>query len=132
VIGLHDKSGRRLGALLGALAVYVQLAVASWGLAALTASIASADALGAHALCLAAAQEDSGALPAPVPSTPRHNHAALCCPWHTAPAAVPPAAAAVPLPYVYAETAAAPVSLPPFVARLHGNSANARAPPILS
>ena len=130
--GLRNSTCRRLGAALGGVAVYLQLMLASFGLAAVTPA-APADALGLHALCLAAAV-DAGAAPAPIapaPAAPAHDHAAFCCPWHTAPA-VPPLVATLPRPLVYASVAAATLSPPPLVATRHVAPLNARAPPTLS
>ena len=129
--GLRDKSMRRLGASLAGLALYLQLAFAVSGM--LPTPDEPADALGGHALCLSAA---GGAAPpaAPadqVPVAPSHDHASLCCLWHSLPGVAPQAAAA-PLPIAYSGIARSEPGDTPFIPGPRRGPANARAPPTLA
>ena len=133
MIALRDKPVKIFGATLAGLALYLQLVFASWGMLALAALGEQPDALGGHALCLAA---ESGA-PQPAapasdqPAAPAHDHLAFCCLWHTIPG-VTPQAALLPQPVAYValghdEAGDAALVLGP----LRGPG-NARAPPALT
>src|SRR5271170_8107844 len=132
MIGLRDKSLRRLGASLAGLALYVQLAFAGWGMLATATPGEPADAFGGHALCLAAV--DGTTQPAAptndVPAAPAHDHAALCCLWHSLPGVTPQAALA-PLPVAYAGLAHSEFGNTAFIPGPRRGPVNARAPPIL-
>jgi len=133
MIGPRDKSLRRFGAALAALALYLQLAFAGGGMLALAAPDETGGALGGHALCLAG---ESGA-PAPaapadsVPIAPAHDHAALCCLWHPLPGVAPQAALA-PAPVAYGGVALSERADASFIPGPRRGPANARAPPTLA
>ena len=75
--------------MLAGLALYLQLAFASWG--ALATQAEPVDALAEHALCLAT--QDGSSQPArpadQAPRPPAHHHAASCCLWHQFPGLEP-------------------------------------------
>lgn len=132
MIGLRDSRVTRLGALLAGLALYLQLAFASWSTLVLTAATDPANAFGGHALCLA----DGGVLPQPAapantPTPPAHDHSSFCCLWHSLPA-VAPMAAQAPQPVTYAAVIHAEAGGLTFIPGPHRGPANARAPPILT
>ena len=130
MIGLRDKGLRRFGAALAGLAVYLQLALASWGMLALATASDSADAFGGHALCLAA---DDNTSPAPPADTgqkiPAHNHAAFCCSWHSPPGITPQAALTI-FPVAYAPVALDATTATVIETAPPRGPAAARAPPI--
>jgi hypothetical protein len=132
MIGLRDKRMRRFGAAIAGLAVYLQLAFASWGLLALPMISDPTDVLGGHALCLAGATDASRPAPAdPGPVAPAHDHFAFCCLWHSMPGLTPQAAlTAVPVAYAAAMTAEGSTTV--FHAAPLRGPAEARAPPILT
>jgi hypothetical protein len=133
MIGLRDKSFRRVTALVVGLALYLQLAFASGGMLAAGAPAGSADTLAEHALCLAG----EGGTPQPTapadnaPAVPAHDHAAFCCLWHQLPSVAPQAAAA-PVPVPYATVAHDPTGDTAPIPGPHRGPANARAPPALA
>jgi hypothetical protein len=133
MMGLRNKSLRRLGASLAGLALYMQLAFAGWGMLASAIPGEPADAFGGHALCLAGI--DGAAQPAApsdnAPASPTHDHAALCCLWHSLPGITPQAALA-PLPVTYAGPAHGEFGDAPFIPGPRRGPANARAPPTLA
>jgi hypothetical protein len=130
MIGLRDKSLRRLGASLAGLALYVQLAFAGWGMLATTTPGEPADAFGGHALCLAGI--DGAIQPATpgdnAPAAPTHDHAALCCLWHSL-SGVTPQAALAPRPVTYTSLAHSKFGDAVFIPGPRHGPANARAPP---
>ena len=133
MIALRDKPGKIFGAGLAGLALYLQLVFASWGMLALASPGEPADALGGHALCLAA---ESGA-PHPAtpagdqPTAPAHDHLAFCCLWHSLPG-VTPQAALLPQPVAYAAVGHDEPRDPALIPGSPHGSANARAPPALT
>jgi hypothetical protein len=132
MIGLRDKSLKRFGASLAGLALYLQLAFASWGMPALATPDEPADALGGHALCLAG--ESGTPQPAPAdngPVAPVHDHFAFCCLWHPLPGVAPQAALAL-RPVAYAATAHDEAGDATFIPGPQRGPANARAPPPLA
>jgi hypothetical protein len=130
----HHKPWRRLGASLAGIALYLQLAFASWGMLALAAAVDASDAFAGHALCLAATQ-DGAAQPAQpadnAPSAPAHHHTAFCCLWHQL-AWVQPATVQTPQPVAYARVARSQSGDTPFISGPQRGPGNARAPPILA
>jgi hypothetical protein len=130
--GLRKVFWQRIGAALAGVALYSQLAFASWGMLALATPDAAGDALGGHALCLAA-QSGPGqpAQPQDAPAPTTHEHGAFCCLWHQFPA-VPPTAAATAEPVAYAAIARSDIANLPLIAGPRQDPANARAPPTLS
>ena len=99
MIGLRDKRMRRFGAAIAGLAVYLQLAFASWGMLALPTAVDPSDALASHALCLAG--DSASRTPPAVPVAPAHDHFAFCCLWHSLPGITPQAALTlVPVTYI--------------------------------
>jgi hypothetical protein len=130
--GLRDKSLRRLGAALAALALYLQLAFAGGAMLALAAPDAAADALNGHALCLAGGGTTTPAAPADsIPVAPAHEHGAFCCLWHPLPGIAPQAASA-PLPIAYAAVALTARADATAIPGPRRGPANARAPPTLA
>ncbi len=130
MIGLPDKTLRQFGAALAALAVYLQLAFAGWGMPALPKVGDPAVAFGGHALCLAGDSDASRRTPADTPPTvPAHDHSALCCLWHSLPGVTPQAALA-PLPVIYAAVAHDDGRASVFHTGRPRGPAKARAPPI--
>jgi hypothetical protein len=132
MMGLRKASWQRIGAALAGVALYVQLAFASWGMLGLAAPDAAGDVLGGHALCLAA-QSGPGqpAQPQDAPAPAAHDHGAFCCLWHSL-TAVQPIAAATAEPVAYAEIARGDLANLPLIAGPRQDPANARAPPTLS
>jgi hypothetical protein len=130
---LRDKPLKIFGATLAGLALYLQFVFAGWGMLAPATPGTPADALGGHALCLAA---ESGA-PQPAvpasdsPSTPAHDHFAFCCLWHSMPG-VAPQAALLPQPVAYAATGHDERGDPALIPGPPRGPANARAPPALT
>jgi hypothetical protein len=125
MIGRRDKSWRRFGTLLASLALYMQLAFASWG--ALATQPEPADAFAEHALCLAA--QDGSSRPAdPAPSTPTHHHAASCCLWHQFPG-LEPVATPTPQAVPHASVTRLGLGEATFTPGPRHSPANARAPP---
>jgi hypothetical protein len=133
MIGLRDKSWRRLGASLAGLALYLQLAFASWGMLSVAAPGEPGDALAGHALCLAAS--GGAATPAApsdgAPVAPAHDHLASCCLFHSLPG-ITPQAALPPQPLVYAGVAHHARGGDAIVPGPRHGPANARAPPTLA
>jgi hypothetical protein len=133
MIALRDRPAKIFGATLAGLALYLQFVFASGGMLALTAPGEPADALGGHALCLAA---ESGA-PQPAaptgdqPAAPAHDHLAFCCLWHSIPG-VTPQAALLPQPVAYANIGHDEPGNLPFIPGPPRGPANARAPPALT
>ena len=132
MIALRDKPLKIFGASLAGFALYLQFVFAGWGMLTLATPGEPADALGAHALCLA----DAGNPPQPAgpakgtPTAPAHDHLAFCCLWHSMPG-VAPQTALLPQPVVYA---AIGHDEPGDLALIPGpprGPANARAPPAL-
>jgi hypothetical protein len=132
MIGLRKAFWQRIGAALAGMALYVQLAFASWGMLALAAPDAAGDVLGGHVLCLAA-QSGPGqpAQPQDAPTPPTHDHGAVCCLWHQL-LAVQPIAATSAEPVAYAAIARRDIANLPVIAGPRQDPANARAPPTLS
>jgi hypothetical protein len=115
--------------LLAGLALYMQLAFASWG--ALATQAEPADAFAEQALCLAAQAGSSQPVrPADqAPNTPAHHHAASCCLWHQFPGLEPvatPTLQAAP----YASVARLGLGEATFTPGPRHSPANARAPPV--
>jgi hypothetical protein len=132
MIGLRDKRIRRFGAAIAGLAVYLQLAFASWGLVALPTASDPTDALGGHALCLASDAGTPRTAPADTgPVAPAHDHFAFCCLWHSLPG-VTPQAALTPVPVAYTVVMAAKGRTAVFYAAPPRGPAEPRAPPILT
>jgi hypothetical protein len=129
MIGLRDKGLRRFGAALAALAVSLQLALASWGMLALSPAGEAADAFGGHALCLAASDNASPAPSDTGQTIPAHNHAAFCCSWHSPPG-ITPQAALTTLPVAYAPVALDAATATVIETAPPRGPAAARAPPI--
>jgi hypothetical protein len=133
MIALRDKPVKIFGATLAGLALYLQFVFAGWGMLVLATPDEPADALGGHALCLAA---ESGA-PQPAeptgnaPATPAHDHLAFCCLWHSMPG-VAPQAALLPRPVVYAAIGHDEPGDPALIPGPPHGPANARAPPALT
>jgi hypothetical protein len=131
MVGLRTQSLRRFGASLAGLALYLQLAFASWGMLATPSE--PADAFGGHALCLAgvsgttqpAAPSDNA------PAAPAHDHAALCCLWHPLPG-VASQTALTALPVTYTSIAHSERGGAAFIPGPQHGPANARAPPTLA
>jgi hypothetical protein len=133
MIGLRDRHVMRLAAALAGLALYVQLAFASWGMLGLASPGDPADGFGGHALCLAGATGATNPV-APThgaPTAPAHDHAAFCCLWHSLPG-VALQAALVPLPVAYARLAQSLLRDVAFTPVAQHSPANARAPPALA
>lgn len=132
MLGLRDKRMRRFGAAIAGLAVYLQLAFASWGMLALPTASDPTAALSAHALCLAGDPGTSRTPPADTgPVAPAHDHFALCCLWHSLPG-VTPEAALTPVPVAYTAVTAAEGRATVFHTAPPRGPAEARAPPILT
>ena len=133
MIGLRDRHVMRLAAALAGLALYVQLAFASWGMLGFATQVDPADVLGGHALCLAGANGATNPVaPADgVPPAPAHDHAAFCCLWHPLPGVAPQAALA-PLPVAYAQLTLSLFRDVTFLPVAQRSPANARAPPALA
>lgn len=133
MIRLRDSSWRRFGASLAGVALYLQLAFASWGVLALASTGGPSDAFGGHALCLAA--QDGGTqqptAPAGAPAAPLHDHGAFCCLWHPLPA-IQALTAETTLPVAYAEITLGDFSSAWFIAGPRREPRNARAPPTLT
>jgi hypothetical protein len=130
MIGLRDKSWRRLGASLTGVALGFQLMLSSLGLVIAAASADPADPFAGHALCLAG--ESGATRPArPADSAPAHAHIGICCLWHQLSGIEPVAMApAQPVAFAYIlrdETGGAPLNPGP-----QRGPANARAPPTLA
>ena len=126
--GWRDTSLRRLGATLAGLALYLQLAFASWGMFAAVTPGNPSDGFGEHALCLAGG---APAQPAPsddVPAAPAHDHQALCCLWHPLAAMAAPATS-TPQPVAYAHAKLGGAGDTVFSPGPQRSPVNARAPP---
>jgi len=133
MIGSRDIRFRRLGAAMAALALYLQLAFAGWGMLALAAHGDPGDAFSEHALCLAGLG-DTQQPTAPTdgaPSTPGHDHLAFCCLWHAAPG-VAPQTAFLPQPIAYAAGGHHEPDTLAFTPAPRRSPVNARAPPPLA
>lgn len=132
MIGLRDRRLRRFGTALAGLAVYLQLAFASWGMLAVAPAGDPTDTLGGHALCLASDAGTSRVPPADTdPVAPAHDHFALCCLWHSLPG-VTPQAALTPVPVAYTAVTATEGRATAFHTAPPRGPAEARAPPILT
>jgi len=133
MFALRDKPLKIFGATLAGLALYLQLAFASWGMLAVAAQATPSDALGAHALCLAgrAGEPQQPAPPDGAPIAPAHDHPAFCCLWHSPPAITPTAVPSA-LPTAYTRIARGTPGDAPFIPGLHRSPANARGPPTLT
>jgi hypothetical protein len=133
MIALRDRPVKIFGATLAGLALYLQFVFAGWGMLALATPGEPADALGEHALCLAA---ESGT-PQPAaplgdhPAAPAHDHLAFCCLWHSMPG-VAPQAARVPQPVAYAAVGHDEPGDAALIPGRPHRPANARAPPALT
>lgn len=122
----------RFGATLAGMALYLQLAFASWSLVTAAPPGGPDNEFHGHALCLAGQIEDAApAAPAGAPTAPAHVHDALCCLFHPLPA-VPTHTAAVPLPVSYAEIGHSGFRGASPVSTLRHDPRNARAPPRLT
>jgi hypothetical protein len=126
MIGFCDRRLRRFATALAGLAVYLQLAFASWGL--LTTAADPAEALAGHALCFAADSDAARTPPDTGPVAPAHHHFAFCCLWHSLPG-VTPQAALTPLPVTYAAVSLDTRNAAVFRPGPHRGQAKARAPP---
>ena len=129
MIGLRDKSRRRIGASFAGLALGLQVMLSSLGLL-FVANAAPSDALGGHALCLAGANGTTQPT-APGPAAPRHEHTGFCCLWHHLPS-LQPTVSQAPQPVAYARIAIGGHRLAAFAADPRHRPANARAPPTLA
>jgi len=131
MIGRRDKSWRRFGTLLAGLALYLQLAFASWG--ALATQAEPVDALAEHALCLAT--QDGSSQPArpadQAPRPPAHHHAASCCLWHQFPG-LEPVATPTPQAVPHVKVTRLGLGEATFTPGPRHSPANARAPPTLA
>jgi hypothetical protein len=130
MIGLRQRYWKRLGAVLGGLALAAQLLLATAGLVVASAA-GPQDVLGAHALCLADGGASQPTQPVDgAPSHPIHAHDALCCLWHQLPGVTPVAAQpAQPVAYAFAAIEVRTTRLIP--EPVYGPH-NARAPPTLT
>lgn len=133
MIRLRDLRIGQFAVGLAVLAVYLQLALASWGMLVLAVAGAPTDALGGHALCLGGTSGDTQpTAPANgIPAAPVHDHFAFCCLWHSIPG-VAPQASLLPRPVVYAAIGHDEPRDPALIPGPPRGPANARAPPTLT
>jgi hypothetical protein len=133
MIGLRDLRIKHFGAALAGLALSLQLVFASWGMLVMSAPAEPADALGGHALCLAAATSnaDQPVSPGSAPAGPAHDHLAFCCLWHALPG-ITPQAALLPQSVSYDGVAQADPRDTATIAAPQRGLFKARAPPLLA
>lgn len=129
---LRIQRWRAVAASFAGLALYIQLAFASWGMLVLAVPPASED-FGGHVLCLAEGDLTSRAPPPDKGSSraPAHHHFAFCCLCHLLPG-IPAAVAQTPQLFAYVGVARDARSDADFLAGRRHRPATARGPPVLT